>query len=558
MASFRKRGKIWFYRYTDEHGRQVEKKGYTGRRETEAMAAALELEVAKVKAGLIDPKARKYRDHEARALTEHLTDYQAALLAKGGSKKHALMSRNRAERVLSLARTRRVSDLSLSKALDALAALRSDGLGPETINHHIRAVKAFSRWLWKDGRAREHYLAHLATTNPEADRRRRRRALSAAEAARLIQAAERGEVIMGMTGPDRARCYAVALGTGFRASELASLTPERFDLSADPPTATVPAAYTKNGKEAVQPLPVALAARLAPWLATLPPGRPVFPLPRRTAEMLRVDLEAAGILYETDSGVCDFHSLRGVYISNLVASGASVKTCQVLARHSTPSLTIGIYAKASLHDLVGAVDALPDLTPSTPCPEALDLRATGTDMLGIENRFALPLPYSVQGSARIDTVTHGSADASRPEHDPVVMMREPLENKGSDASCGILTATSGELGRRGGKADAEDFESGAPAPPSPPAANARHPLSHRESLLGPTAEAQGVVAPTPRSSPTLWRLADSTGQVWEHTDPQWLRRWVEIRNTSVRTVVVPSLAPRYSGGGYCANGRCSR
>jgi hypothetical protein len=40
--------------------------------------------------------------------------------------------------------------------------------------------------------------------------------------------------------------------------------------------------------------------------------------------MLRVDLEAAGIPYETDSEVADFHVLRAAYVSNLVPSGASV------------------------------------------------------------------------------------------------------------------------------------------------------------------------------------------------------------------------------------------
>jgi len=49
-------------------------------------------------------------------------------------------------------------------------------------------------------------------------------------------------------------------------------------------------------------------------------------MPVKTAELIRADLAAAAIPYETDSGVADFHSLRGVYISNLVASGASVKT----------------------------------------------------------------------------------------------------------------------------------------------------------------------------------------------------------------------------------------
>src|SRR5262249_1927755 len=97
----------------------------------------------------------------------------------------------------------------------------------------------------------------------------------------------------------------------------------------------------------------------------------------RTAAMLRVDLKTAGIPFETASGVVDFHALRGTYISHLVSSGASVKTCQTLARHSTPSLTIGIYAKASLHDIQGAVETLPDLTPGGATPEAL--AATGTE-----------------------------------------------------------------------------------------------------------------------------------------------------------------------------------
>lgn len=86
--------------------------------------------------------------------------------------------------------------------------------------------------------------------------------------------------------------------------------------------------------------------------------------------------------------MADFHSLRAAYISNLGSTGASVKTCQVLARHSTPNLTIGIYAKASLHDISGAVDALPDLTPKAPTPEAM--AATGMDGKRISNHRRFP------------------------------------------------------------------------------------------------------------------------------------------------------------------------
>src|SRR5262249_54674029 len=81
--------------------------------------------------------------------------------------------------------------------------------------------------------------------------------------------------------------------------------------------------------------------------------------------------------YETASGVIDFHPLRASYVFNLVASGASVKTCQVLARHSSPSLTIGVYDKASVHEIAGAVSAPPALSPPPSRPEALAATGTG-------------------------------------------------------------------------------------------------------------------------------------------------------------------------------------
>src|SRR5947209_12216966 len=85
--------------------------------------------------------------------------------------------------------------------------------------------------------------------------------------------------------------------------------------------------------------------------------------------------------------------------SNLVSSDASVKTCQTLARHSTPSLTIGIYAKASLHDIKGAVESLPDQPPVAPRTEPR--AATGTDAAHINTHPSLRFPYAGDGSGRI-------------------------------------------------------------------------------------------------------------------------------------------------------------
>ena len=62
-----------------------------------------------------------------------------------------------------------------------------------------------------------------------------------------------------------------------------------------------------------------------------------------------------------------------------------------------------------------------------------------------------------------------------------------------------------------------------------------------------------VVAP-PR--PTSWRLADASGQVWEHTDPNHLRRWVAYRNAMLTgSWYDASIGPP---GGPCTSGRCDR
>ena len=141
------------------------------------------------------------------------------------------------------------------------------------MNAYLTAVKSLSRWLKRDGRTSDYALETLAKQNEQADRRRIRRALTPEEAAKVIKAAETGPEAGGLTGPDRAMLYALALGTGFRADELATLTPERFALDADPPTVTVMACYAKNGTEAVQPIAAGLADQLRPWLATESPWK---------------------------------------------------------------------------------------------------------------------------------------------------------------------------------------------------------------------------------------------------------------------------------------------
>jgi integrase len=171
--------------------------------------------------------------------------------------------------------------------------------------------------------------------NQQTDRRRIRRALSPEAAARLIQAAETGPVVMGMDGESRAILYALMLAAGVRKSEAGSLTPESFALDGDPATVTILASYSKHRRDDVLPLPSGLAARLARWLTGKAPDRPVFALPDKPHKMFYRDLRRAGVERETASGVIDLHGLRHTFVSDVVASGATVKTARELARHST-------------------------------------------------------------------------------------------------------------------------------------------------------------------------------------------------------------------------------
>lgn len=399
--------------------------------------------------GLSDP----FAGHKQKLLADHLVDYSAALEAKGDTVDHVKLTVGRVRALLRgcefvfpidadagrasewLANLRRpdaaltvppgdefrpadvakllgisgagVRDLVRRHKLaakgdgkarrypratvEALAARSTVGSGPETVNHYVRAVRGFFRWMVGAKRLASNPLDGLALLNVNMDVRRARRELTA-EQLRVLLAATRESksVFRGLNGVQRFHLYLTAAGTGFRATALASLTPAEFDLVTDSATVTLSARFNKSRKTKVQPLPSEIAEQLRVHLADRLPGEPVWggtwARDHRGAEMLRADLEAAGIPYAVEGPdgpeYADFHSLRHSYLTLLGRNGVDLRTLMEMAGHSKPELTVR-YSHRRLYDLAGAAEKLPTLVPPSadpsPVAAAQELRATGTD-----------------------------------------------------------------------------------------------------------------------------------------------------------------------------------
>ena len=135
------------------------------------------------------------------------------------------------------------------------------------------------RWARADGRLRDDPMLGVSGYNAAEDVRHARRALSEAEMAELVATAADGPEAYGMAGTDRAMAYRLAAGTGFRANELRSLTPESFRLDDARPFVALRPEDAKNGRMADQPIAPALAADVGRHIgvAAGPPGPAAAP-----------------------------------------------------------------------------------------------------------------------------------------------------------------------------------------------------------------------------------------------------------------------------------------
>ncbi|HWP40948.1 MAG TPA: tyrosine-type recombinase/integrase, partial [Tepidisphaeraceae bacterium] len=325
--------------------------------------------------GQFDARAERMAEHEKAPLlgcwvngqyvAGHLDDYRAWMIAIGRTPKQANEVYSRARKMLRLCRFKTILDVTAETLRVAVAhALRQKrNLSLKTCNDYIKAPAQLCRWMCRPtiGRARFNPLADIELYNAATDAPRHpRRALTRQQFEHVLATTRRSGAYQGtgMSGEDRAMYYLVKMHTGFRNEEIASLTPESFDLDANAPAIMVEAAYSKHRRRDVQPILPELAEQLRSWLAGKPKGQRVFDVGDKPYLMWRADLETAGISYRDDDGrFADLYALRHTFATELGRSGASIKTVQQLMRHSDVRLTAR-YMHATRHDQIQALRIL--------------------------------------------------------------------------------------------------------------------------------------------------------------------------------------------------------
>jgi hypothetical protein len=224
--------------------------------------------------------------------------------------------------------------------------------------------------------------------------------------------------------------------------------PADFRLELHSPVVMLAARFNKSRKPKVQPLPLEAASAMRDYLTTKPTNRPVWDgtwaTDHRGAEMIRGDLEAAGIAYSIPGAdgpeYADFHALRHSFLTLGGRAGIDLRTLQELAGHSKPELTAR-YSHRRLDDLAGAVVRMPNLLgvadPSVSAVQA-DMSRSGNDP--VCTQFARR-----EGSPR-QNVSIRRNEVRGPEHD--ARTSQPQETQGFSRDLSVLEGVMNQRGRR--------------------------------------------------------------------------------------------------------------
>jgi len=209
--------RCWYVRFRHpETGKWKEWKAYNDRQASQAMEIDILKKLERGEVGLIDPMTV----HRKTAMDDHLAAFEVHLEDKGNTREHIDKTISRCRRIFGEIKARVVADITADGVDRSLANFRRGGMSLSTSNGYFRAMRTFCHWLVRTKRVGENPIAGLSCIRvTEADRKRRRRNLSDVEVQALLDATRQSKkTFMGLSGPDRAMLYIIAINTGLAVS----------------------------------------------------------------------------------------------------------------------------------------------------------------------------------------------------------------------------------------------------------------------------------------------------------------------------------------------------
>lgn len=361
----KRHSKKWYVCFKDASGKWVREPAYEDREASQHMLTRRMREVALSIEGLGDDLTKNI----ARPLREHLVDFLAHLKDKENTPGHCKQVGKDVTRILDLGGINISPQLTKSRVDSALAKLQdpkyqNPPLSVSTCNANLGSIQHFARWLVDERRAMVNAIDGMKAKSVAGRRTKERRPLSPDEFTKVLSAASTGEPWKGRrkepySGRDRLAIYTLAAFTGYRRMELYSVTPDAFEFGVNPVLHVVRVVSKRRKPERI-PINREVAAFFERYLAGRPKDKPIWGRVREhTAQMLRFDMDAAGVDHKEGIVEVDFHSLRQCFMTSLARAGVTPKVTQQLARHSDINLTMRVYTKMNDDDERAAVESLP-------------------------------------------------------------------------------------------------------------------------------------------------------------------------------------------------------
>lgn len=314
------------------------------------------------------------------------TDLRAGRIRRHGnrkpvSKEYATQTLTRIRKVIDHCGVKDVDEILLRRIICTLDKLgdAKEIRSAQTRKHYERAIKSFSRWLaLTDGPLDRDPLSDMEVTAVDTtDIVHPRSAFNLEHIRMIVQAAWKGRIFRGLTGPQRAILYLTAAYTGLRAKECAAI---RKSDCGDLKMICVAGEFTKSGKPAVQPVPSWLRPLLSEFVAELNSDEFLWPggwekdeddrwvtcgwvKSKDAGEMLRHDAKKVGIIIgregrDANAGiVLDFHSFRHFYVTQCCSAGINDGLRKKLARTNSSAI-LDRYTHRDVAELIEAAERI--------------------------------------------------------------------------------------------------------------------------------------------------------------------------------------------------------